>query len=39
MDRRKFLSLTGTFTGGTLLLPHFLHAFGAQKTWLQENNV
>lgn len=27
MNRRKFLSLTGTFTGGTLLLPDFLHAF------------
>lgn len=28
MDRRKFLSLTGTFTGGALLLPDFLHAYG-----------
>ena len=31
MNRRNFLSLTGTFTGGTLLLPHFLHAFGSQN--------
>jgi len=28
MNRRNFLSLTGTFTGGMLLLPDFLHAFG-----------
>ena len=32
MNRRNFLTLTGTFTGGTLLLPDFLHAFGAQKS-------
>lgn len=32
MNRRQFLSLTGTFTGGTLLLPDFLHAFGSQKS-------
>lgn len=31
MNRRNFLSLTGTFTGGMLLLPDFLYAFGAQK--------
>ena len=31
MNRRNFLTLTGTFTGGTLLLPDFLHAFGSQK--------
>ena len=31
MNRRNFLSLTGTLTGGVLLLPDFLHAFGAQK--------
>ena len=30
MNRRNFLMLTGTFTGGTLLLPDFLHAFGSQ---------
>ena len=30
MNRRNFLTLTGTFTGGTLLLPSFLHAFGTQ---------
>jgi uncharacterized protein (DUF1501 family) len=31
MNRRNFLSLTGTFTGGALLLPDFLHAFGSQS--------
>jgi len=31
MNRRHFLTLTGTFTGGTLLLPDFLHAFGTQS--------
>ncbi|WP_296146089.1 DUF1501 domain-containing protein [uncultured Flavobacterium sp.] len=31
MNRRNFLSLTGTFTGGMLLLPDFLHAFGASN--------
>jgi len=30
MNRRNFLTLTGTFTGGALLLPDFLHAFGSQ---------
>lgn len=30
MNRRKFLSVTGTYTGGLLLLPEFLHAFGNQ---------
>lgn len=28
MNRRIFLSLTGTFTGGLLVLPEFLHAYG-----------
>jgi uncharacterized protein (DUF1501 family) len=28
MNRRNFLSLTGTFTGGLLVLPEFLHAYG-----------
>jgi len=32
MNRRNFLSLTGTFTGGVLLLPEFLHAFGLQNS-------
>jgi len=32
MNRRNFLSLTGTFTGGMLLLPDFLHAFGSQNS-------
>ncbi|WP_418263835.1 DUF1501 domain-containing protein [Flavobacterium faecale] len=31
MNRRNFLALTGTFTGGSLLLPDFLHAFGTQQ--------
>lgn len=31
MNRRNFLTLTGTFTGGALLLPDFLHAFGSQQ--------
>ncbi|WP_269240297.1 DUF1501 domain-containing protein [Flavobacterium limnophilum] len=31
MDRRKFLTLTGTFTGGSLLLPDFLYSFGSQN--------
>lgn len=30
MNRRNFLSLTGTLTGGMLLLPDFLYAYGAQ---------
>ena len=32
MNRRNFLTLTGTFTGGTLLLPDFLYAFGSQTS-------
>ncbi len=31
MNRRNFLSITGTFTGGTLVMPQFLHALGTQK--------
>ena len=31
MNRRKFLTLTGTFTGGSLLLPDFLYSFGSHK--------
>ncbi|WP_163400602.1 DUF1501 domain-containing protein [Flavobacterium fluviatile] len=31
MNRRNFLTLTGTFTGGILVLPSFLHAFGGQS--------
>ena len=30
MNRRNFSPLTGTFTGGALPLPDFLHAFGNQ---------
>ena len=32
MNRRNFLTLTGTFTGGMLVLPSFLHAFGTQDS-------
>ncbi|WP_396179629.1 DUF1501 domain-containing protein [Flavobacterium sp.] len=31
MNRRNFLTLTGTFTGGSFLLPQFLHAFGTRS--------
>ncbi|MBK0370787.1 DUF1501 domain-containing protein [Flavobacterium agrisoli] len=31
MNRRNFLSLTGTLTGGALLVPDFLFSFGKQK--------
>ncbi len=38
MNRRNFLSLTGTFTGGMLILPEFLHAFGNQSQLIQGNS-
>jgi uncharacterized protein (DUF1501 family) len=31
MNRRKFLSIAGTFTGGALLLPEFLYSYGTQN--------
>ncbi|MEO8253528.1 MAG: DUF1501 domain-containing protein [Flavobacterium sp.] len=31
MNRRNFLSITGTVTGGSLLLPNFLFSYGLQK--------
>jgi uncharacterized protein (DUF1501 family) len=31
MNRRNFLSITGTFTGGALLLPDFLYSYGVQS--------
>ncbi|TPG38862.1 DUF1501 domain-containing protein [Flavobacterium pectinovorum] len=31
MNRRDFISITGTFTGGLFLLPDFLHAYGTQN--------
>ena len=34
MNRRNFLNLTGTLTGGALLIPNFLHAFGTQPSSL-----
>lgn len=37
MNRRNFLSLTGTLTGGTLLLPNFLHSFSKQNTIINPN--
>ncbi|MCZ8229289.1 DUF1501 domain-containing protein [Flavobacterium sp.] len=37
MNRRNFLALTGTFTGGTLILPQFLHAFGTQNQLVTGN--
>ena len=36
MNRRNFLSLTGTFTGGLLVLPEFLHAYGTSNSILTE---
>jgi uncharacterized protein (DUF1501 family) len=37
MNRRNFLSLTGTFTGGALVLPHFLYSFSKQNTIINPN--
>jgi len=34
MDRRKFLSLTATYTCGALILPQFLNAFTSQNVGL-----
>ena len=31
MNRRNFLALTGTFTGGLLLLPDFLYSYSSQN--------
>ena len=31
MNRRNFLTLTGTLTGGSLILPNFLYSFGSQN--------
>ena len=40
MDRRKFFKLTGTYTGGSLLLPNILHAFTDYNSFsLQEKSV
>ncbi|WP_297516320.1 DUF1501 domain-containing protein [Flavobacterium sp.] len=38
MNRRNFLSLTGTFTGGVLVLPDFLHALGSQPLQNQKDS-
>lgn len=37
MNRRNFLSLTGTFTGGLLLVPDFLHAIGNSNNLVTGN--
>lgn len=37
MNRRNFLALTGTFTGGKLLLPDFLFTFSKQNTIINPN--
>lgn len=37
MNRRNFLSLTGTFTGGMLLVPDFLHALGSSNSLITGN--
>ena len=37
MNRRNFLSLTGTFTGGILLVPDFLHALGNSNSLITGN--
>jgi uncharacterized protein (DUF1501 family) len=37
MNRRNFLSLTGTFTGGMLILPDFLHAIGNSNALITGN--
>ena len=37
MNRRNFLALTGTFTGGKLLLPDFLYTFSKQNTIINPN--
>ncbi len=36
MNRRNFLSVAGTFTGGTLLMPNFLHAYGLQSSMTED---
>lgn len=37
MNRRNFLSLTGTFTGGALIIPEFLHALGNSSSIVTSN--
>ncbi len=38
MDRRQFLNLTGTFTGGALVLPDFLYSFANQSNGINFNS-
>ena len=37
MNRRNFLSLTGTFTGGMLIIPDFLYALGNSNSLITGN--
>ncbi len=37
MNRRSFLSVTGTLTGGALILPNFLFSFANQSTIISTN--
>lgn len=37
MNRRNFLAITGTFTGGKLLLPDFLYSFSKQNAIFNPN--
>ena len=37
MDRRSFLSITGTLTGGALILPNFLYSLGSENLSSFEN--
>lgn len=38
MNRRNFLSLTGTFTGGMLIIPDFLYALGNSNSLITGND-
>jgi uncharacterized protein (DUF1501 family) len=38
MNRRNFLGLTGTFTGGALIIPEFLHALGNSSSLITNDN-
>ncbi|PQB04413.1 DUF1501 domain-containing protein [Aureitalea marina] len=39
MKRRQFLTLTGTLTGGYLLVPQFLHALGGRTGLSRSNGI
>jgi len=38
MNRRNFITLTSTFTGGLLVLPEYLHAFRSSKNFFSEGD-